>query len=255
MFANACNRHLLIRAIRDFIIDSQIGDVLAISTLDHQLQLINCMISHQFAVWINSVYYFQTIPVRIVQHRGVTIFSLHAFAIETYLVPPLLRRNTCLFGFNNSQGSPVAPKQYIITEPLSSSVGHPLHFNFNAGFACDTDILFVTNIPTCLSQIQVDINLSCLRLAHVIGTLCIEFCPLINTLLENILCFRFDLDLLFRNRWMLFFRFLHQRLIKSRIIFYEPQKNEHFAHKKVEVLKPKHCLARLYLIIVGGVIS
>ena len=137
-------------------------------------------------------------------------------------MPPFLRGYTRFLCLDDSKRSPVTPEKHIVAEPFTCAVRHPFDLYLYPHFPCDADIFFITDLPSRLTQVQVNINFPCPRLAHILGALCIEFCSFVYPLLEDLLGLRFDLNLLLGNRF--FFGCLpNQGFIERRIILYQPQ--------------------------------
>ena len=79
----------------------------------------------------------------------------------------LFGRYACFLGLYDSKGFAIPTIQNIVAESNALGIRHTFDFDLNSGFSGNGNILSVENIPSGFFEVKVDIELSCVCLAHI----------------------------------------------------------------------------------------
>ena len=95
------------------------------------------------------------------------LLAVPAFAIEHNLMAACFGRNACPFRLNNGERTSVSAVKNIVAEACACLVRHTFNLDFNTSLTCKSKVFRFQNFPSCLTEIKVDIKLSCGGFAHI----------------------------------------------------------------------------------------
>ena len=184
------------------VVNLQVGNVASVSSLKHQLKLVNCMESHNRSVGIDTVYYLCYVAVCIVKNRFIAVQRFHTFAVKVNLMPSLFGRYACLFSLNDSKRLAVSAIKHVVTKADTLSIRHTVNLYFNTCFSGNSNVFGLKHVPACLFEIQVDIELAGCRFAHIRRLMVFFMCACFTCLdksykVNDVISCKLDLGLLY----------------------------------------------------------
>ena len=115
MLTDRLDSHLLIVAVGDAVLHTEIRDIVSFPLLYQQLQVAFGVESIQSTRWVaQAIDDVGLKTIRVVDDRSYTVSLFQAVGIQFGLVLTNKRRFTCPLGFHNGKRQSIAAKEYIV---------------------------------------------------------------------------------------------------------------------------------------------
>ena len=176
--------HLLICSVGDMVFHREIRNILATALLNHQLQ-VACRVESKQSAWriTQTIYDVCLKSIGVIYHRSHAILLFQTISIQLCLMLALDWRYRCTLCLNNCKRFTIATKEYIIHITHLVSIWHTLNLNLYARLEWLNCTLCRIDVPSRLTQHQVNVHLASLCLRNIARNLYHRRCRLHSLLI------------------------------------------------------------------------